>query len=93
MTTNYSELRANMKHYMDGVIRNNEPLIVHRQGYESVVVISLDDYNALTETEYMMRSPAMMQAIRRGEEDINSGRSITKNENETMEEFLARCTK
>ncbi len=93
ITTNYSELRANMKHYLDGVIKNNEPLIVSRQGSDDVVVISLDDYNALIETEYLMKSPAMMQAIRKGEDDINSGRSITKNENETMEEFLARCTK
>lgn len=82
-----------MKHYLDGVIKNNEPLIVSRQGSDDVVVISLDDYNALIETEYLMKSPAMMQAIRKGEDDINSGRSITKNENETMEEFLARCTK
>ena len=82
-----------MKHYLDGLIKNNEPLIVSRQGSDDVVVISLDDYNALIETEYLMKSPAMMQAIRKGEDDINSGRSITKNENETMEEFLARCTK
>ena len=82
-----------MKHYLDGVIKDNEPLIVSRQGSDDVVVISLDDYNALIETEYLMKSPAMMQAIHKGEDDINSGRSITKNENETMEEFLARCTK
>lgn len=37
-TANYSELRANMKHYLDGVIHDNEPLIVYRQGAESVVV-------------------------------------------------------
>lgn len=90
-TTNYSGLRANMKHYLDSVIEDNEPLIVHRQGSESVVVISLDDYNAITETEYLMKSPAMMQAIRKGEDDIRDGRSATKNADETMEEFLSRC--
>ena len=90
-TANYSELRANMKHYLDGVIHDNEPLIVHRQGAESVVVISLEDYNAMLETEYLMKSPAMMDAIRQGEDDIKKGRSVTKDENETIEEFLTRC--
>ena len=92
-TANYSELRANMKHYLDAVIRDNDPLIVHRQGAESVVVISLEDYNALMETEYLMRSPAMMETIRQGEDDIKKGRSVTKQEGETMEEFLERCSK
>jgi len=82
-----------MKHYLDGVIKDNEPLIVHRQGAESVVVISLDDYNAMVETEYLMKSPAMMRAIQKGEDDIKNGRSVTKREDETMEEFLARCTR
>ena len=92
-TANYSELRANLKRYLDGVIQDNEPLVVHRQGTESVVVMSLNDYNAMAETEYIMKSPAMMKAIEKGEEDIREGRSATKREDETMEEFLVRCIK
>lgn len=90
-TANYSELRANMKHYLDSVIQDNEPLLVHRQGSESVVVISLADYNAMVETEYLMKSPAMMQAIQQGEDDIRNGRYTTMNEDESIEDFLARC--
>lgn len=89
--TNYSELRANMKHYLDSVIRDNEALLVHRQGAESVVIVSLDDYNAMIETEYLMKSPAMMEAIRQGEDDIKNGRYTEMKENESPEEFLARC--
>ena len=92
-TANYSELRANMKYYLDGVIRDNEPLVVHRQGAESVVVISLDDYNAMVETEYLMKSPAMMKAIHQGEDDIKNGRYTTMKDDESPEEFLARCIK
>lgn len=91
-TANYSELCANMKHYLNSVVSDNEPLLVHRQGAESVVVISLDDYNAMVETEYLMRSPAMMQAIRQGEDDIHDGRSTTMRDHESVDEFLARCT-
>ena len=33
-TANYSELRNNLKHYLDGVINDSEPLLVHRPGNE-----------------------------------------------------------
>ena len=59
-TANYSELRNNLKHYLDGVINDSEPLLVHRPGNESVVVMSLDEYNSIKETEYIMKSPAMI---------------------------------
>ena len=34
-TANYSELRNNLKHYLDGVINDSEPLLVHRPGNEN----------------------------------------------------------
>jgi len=72
-TTNYSDLRNNLKSYLDGVINDSEPLIVHRSGNESVVVISLEEYNSIKETEYIMKSPAMMDIIERGDEEIKNG--------------------
>lgn len=72
-TTNYSELRNNLKSYLDGVINDSEPLIVHRSGNESVVVISLEEYNSIKETEYVMKSPDMMDIIRKGDEEIKHG--------------------
>lgn len=72
-TTNYSDLRSNLKNYLDGVVRDSEPLIVHRSGNESVVVISLDEYNSIRETEYIMKSDAMMDSIRKGDEEIKKG--------------------
>lgn len=71
-TANYSELRNNLKSYLDGVINDSEPLIVHRSGNESVVVISLEEYNSIKETEYIMKSPAMMDIIRKGDEEIKN---------------------
>ena len=69
-TANYSELRNNLKSYLDGVINDREPLLVHRAGNDSVVVIALEEYNSIKETEYIMKSPAMMDIIRKGEKDI-----------------------
>lgn len=93
-TANYSELRNNLKAYLDGVINDSEPLFVHRAGNESVVVISLEEYNSIKETEYIMKSPAMMDMIRKGEEDVKNGNIISQNEGESIEDFLKRaaCT-
>lgn len=73
-TTNYSDLRSNLKNYLDGVVHDSEPLIVHRSGNESVVIISLDEYNSIKETEYIMKSDMMMDSIRKGDEEIKKGR-------------------
>ena len=78
-TANYSELRNNLKHYLDGVINDSEPLLVHRPGNESVVVMSLDEYNSIKETEYIMSSEQTMNDIRKGEEDLKAGRGIEVN--------------
>ena len=93
-TANYSELRNNLKAYLDGVINDSEPLLVHRAGNESVVVISLEEYNSIKETEYIMKSPAMMDMIRKVEEDVKNGNIISQTEGESIEDFLKRaaCT-
>jgi antitoxin YefM len=75
-TANYTDLRNNLKSYLDRVISDSEPLIVHRSGNESVVVISLEEYNSIKETEYIMKSPAMMDVIRKGELEIQEGKGI-----------------
>lgn len=81
-TANYSELRNNLKAYLDGVINDSEPLLVYRAGNESVVVISLEEYNSIKETEYIMKSPAMMDIIRKGEREIRNGGGKTVNVDE-----------
>ena len=90
-TATCNELQNNINYFFDEVVSDSEPLLVQRAGAEAVVVISLSDYNAMSETEFLMRSPAMMQAICQGEDDIRSGKSFEKKENESMEEFLKRC--
>ena len=75
-TANYTELRNNLKSYLDGVVNDSEPLLVHRAGNESVVIISLDEYNSIKETEYIMSSEQTMHEIRQGEKDLKAGKGI-----------------
>ncbi|MDR1504669.1 MAG: type II toxin-antitoxin system prevent-host-death family antitoxin [Prevotella sp.] len=76
-TASYTELRNNLKSYLDKVINDSEPLIVHRSGNESVVVISLDEYNSIKETEYIKSSPAMTERIKMAEDDLQAGKGKT----------------
>ena len=53
----YSAARANLAKTMDRVCSNHEPMIITRNGEQSVVMLSLDDFKALEETAYLRRSP------------------------------------
>jgi antitoxin YefM len=75
----YTELRNNMKGYLDMVVENSEPLIVHRSGDTGVVVISLDEYNSMKETEYIRKSPAMMSRLKEAETAMHEGKGTRIN--------------
>jgi len=91
-TANYTELRKNLKVYLDSVIDDCEPLIVNRSGNNGVVIISLDEYNAIRETEYIMSSPQTMSAIRKAENELKQGETYSQNPNESVTAFLERMS-
>lgn len=78
-TANYTDLRANLKGYIDAVVDDCDTVIINRGNGKGVVMISLDEYNSIKETEYIMSSPETMAAIRQGEEDIKNGKGIEVN--------------
>ena len=53
----YTTARANLAHTMNRVCNDHEPLIITRNGKQSVVMLSLEDYKALEETAYLLRVP------------------------------------
>jgi antitoxin YefM len=53
----YSAARANLADTMDRVCEDHEPIIITRNGQQAVVMLSLEDYNAMEETAYLLRSP------------------------------------
>ncbi len=87
-TANFTDLRKNLKQYLDQVIEDSDRLIVPRSGGKGVVMMSLDEYNSLVETEYLMSSKAMMKAIREAEEEIKREEYITINGPEEMQRYL-----
>lgn len=53
----YTTARAKLADTMNRVCQDHEPIIITRNSQQSVVMISLDDYQALEETAYLLRSP------------------------------------
>jgi len=53
----YTAARQNLAKTMEKVCRDRAPMIVTRKSSESVVIMSLEDYEALEETAYLLRSP------------------------------------
>ena len=75
-TANYTDFRTNLKSYMDAVIDDCDTVIINRGKDTGVVLISLEEYNSLKETEYIMSSPETMEAIRKGADDIKNDKGI-----------------
>ena len=53
----YTSARQNLAKTMEKVCQDHSPVIVTRKKNESVVIMSLEDYKALEETAYLLRSP------------------------------------
>ena len=53
----YTAARQNLAKTMEKVCKDHAPVIVTRKTSNSVVIMSLKDYEALEETAYLLRSP------------------------------------
>lgn len=73
ITATYSDLRSNLKEYLDRVVNDSDNVIVNRGGGAAVVIMSMEEYESMKETAYIMSQPDLMEAIRQGEEDIRKG--------------------
>lgn len=51
---NYTDLRLNLKKWLDTVVDDVEELIIKRKNQKDVVLISLEEYNSLVETNYLL---------------------------------------
>jgi antitoxin YefM len=53
----YTEARENLAKTIQQVCRNHAPVIITRKREDSVVMMSLEDYESLSETAYLLKSP------------------------------------
>ena len=70
----YTTARAKLADTMDRVCEDHEAIIITRNGQQSVVMMSLDDYKALEETSYLLRSPRNARRLLESIADLEAGR-------------------
>jgi antitoxin YefM len=51
---NYSEFRANLKHWFDKAVDDVVDIVIKRKNGKDLVLVSLDEYNSLKETSYLL---------------------------------------
>lgn len=59
----YTAARENLAQTMAQVCNDHTPIIITRKREQSVVLISLEDFHALQETAYLVRSPKNAQRL------------------------------
>ena len=57
-TMTYSESRAKYAETLNAVVDDREEVVITRSGHDPVFIVSLEDYESLKETAYLLRSPA-----------------------------------
>lgn len=82
----YTAARARLASNMNRVCQNHEPLIITRNREQSVVMLSLEDYQALEETAYLLRSPNNAKRLMDAVIELNAGKGT---ERTPLEEKLA----
>ena len=72
-TLTYSEARSKLATTMDKVCHDHAPIVITRKNSQSVVMMSLDDYQALEETAYLLRSPKNAKRLIESIVELKSG--------------------
>lgn len=74
----YTQIRNNFAETMNQVCEDHKPIIITRQKSDPVVMLSLEDYNAIEETLYLLKSPRNAEKLAKALEDLEEKRFIEK---------------
>lgn len=78
IAANYSELRTDLKSYLDNVEDNNETLIVKRSNGKGAVIISLAEYNSMMETMHILSSKKNVERLNKSIQQMKDGKKVVK---------------
>jgi antitoxin YefM len=76
--TTYTTVRQNLAKTMEKVCKDHSPVIVTRKKNDSVVIMSLEDYEALEETAYLLRSSKNTRRLIESIAQLEEGKGIEK---------------
>jgi len=74
----YTTARQNLAKTMEKVCEDHAPIIITRKKTNSVVIMSLEDYAALEETAYLLRSPKNTRRLIESIAQLGDGRGTER---------------
>jgi len=72
----YTKARNNFSDVMNQVCKNHTPITIYRQESKPVVLMSLDDYNSIEETMYLMSTPNNLKNLLQSIEELKQGKIV-----------------
>jgi len=72
-TISFSNTRQHLASTMDDVTQNHTPVTITRQNKEAIVMISLQDFNSMEETAYLMQSATNASRLNKAIEELDAG--------------------
>ena len=77
-TITYTSARGNLAKTMEKVCEDHSPVIITRKTSQPVVMMSLEDYEALEETAYLLRSPKNARRLLESIAELESGKGAER---------------
>lgn len=77
-TMSYTESRARYAEVLDAVVNDREEVVITRAGHEPAVIVSLDDYESLKETAYLLRSPVNARRLLESIDQLEAGEGVER---------------
>ena len=74
----YSSARANLARTMDRVCDDHEALIITRHRGQAVVLLSLEDFQALEETAYLLRNSSSAKRLLSSAAELAAAKSVKR---------------
>lgn len=74
----YSTARKELAKTMDRVCADHDTVIITRRNASPVVMLSLEDYESLTETNYLLRSNTNRERLTSAIDALQGGKGVTR---------------
>ena len=70
----YTQARETLAKTMQRVCRDHDPVIITRKREDAVVMMALEDYESLTETAHLLRSPRNARRLLDAVRELEAGK-------------------